>query len=199
MITTHCIALIEFAYLSLSNNWVRKVPVQYKKQGEGGFRFFEHPSNKIILVILFLDQQHDSEQSKGIKTDSLGAQAAEAGSQALMEAAESAGEPLMEAAESAGEPLMEAAEVVTRPQGEAEEVPRDSSCSSKQAATDEENESATGAEAGPEAGPDPIPAEAVCITPPPEPDPTSQAAEVNPSDGVISEDPSQQEPSSGQG
>ena len=66
---------------------------------------------------------------------------------------------------------------------------------SKQAATDEENESATGAEAGP----DPIPAEAVHITPPPEPDPTSQAAEVNPSDGVISEDPSQQEPSSGQG
>ena len=48
MITTHCIALIEFAYLSLSNNWVRKVPVQYKKQGEGVFRFFEHPSNKII-------------------------------------------------------------------------------------------------------------------------------------------------------
>ena len=140
MITTHCRALIEFAYLSLSNNWVRKVPVKYKKQGEGGFRFFEHPSNKIILVILFLDQQHDSEQSKGIKTDSLGAQAAEAGSQALMEAAESAGEPLMEAAESAGEPLMEAAEVVTRPQGEAKEVPRDSSCSSKQAATDEENE-----------------------------------------------------------
>ena len=81
---------------------------------------------------------------------------------------------------------MEAAEVVIRPQREAEEVPRDSSCSSKQAATDEENESATGAEAGP----DPIPAEAVHITPPPEPDPTSQAAEVNPSDGVISEDPS---------
>ena len=64
MITTHCIALIESAYLSLSNNWVRKVPVKYKKQGEGGFRFFEHPSNKIILVILFLDQQHDSDDSK---------------------------------------------------------------------------------------------------------------------------------------
>ena len=64
MITTHCIALIESAYLSLSNNWVRKVPVKYKKQGEGGFRFFEHPSNKIILVIFFLDQQHDSDDSK---------------------------------------------------------------------------------------------------------------------------------------
>ena len=56
----------------------------------------------------------------------------------------------MEAAE-AGEPLMEATEVVTRPQRKAKEIPRDSSCSSKDAATDEEDESATGAEAGPDA------------------------------------------------
>ena len=69
------------------------------------------------------------------------------------------------------------------------EVPRDSSCSSKQAATCEEGESATGAEAGPEWAP----VETVHITPPPEPDPASHAAGVNPSYGGASEDPSLQE------
>ena len=96
----------------------------------------------------------------------------------------------MEAPE-AGEPLREATEVVTRPQRKAKEIPRDSSCSSEDAATDEEDESAADAEAGPDAAP----AEAARITPPPEPDPTSHAAEVNPSDGVTSEDPSRQVPS----
>ena len=86
---------------------------------------------------------------------------------------------------------MEVAEVVTRPQREAKEVPRDLSCSSKEAATDEEDESATGAEASPDAAH----AEAARITPPPESDPASHAAEVNPSDGVASEDPTRQEPS----
>ena len=95
----------------------------------------------------------------------------------------------MEATESTGEPLREAAEVVTRPQGEAKEVPRDSSYSSEDAATDKEDKSATGAEAGPDAAP----AEAACITPPPESGPTSHAAEVNPSNGVASKDPSRQE------
>ena len=90
----------------------------------------------------------------------------------------------------------EAAEAVGVPQTEAREVPRDPPCSSsKNAATDEEDESATGAEAGPE----PVPEEAVRITPPPEPDPTSQAAGVNPQAGVASEDLSRQEPASGQG
>ena len=93
----------------------------------------------------------------------------------------------MEAPE-AGEPLREATEVVTRPQRKAKEIPRDSSCSSKNAATDEEDESTAGAEAGL----DVAPAEVARITPPPEPDPTSHAAEVNPSDGVTSEDPSRQ-------
>ena len=101
-----------------------------------------------------------------------------------MEATE-AGEPLREATE-AGEPLMEDAEVVTRPQRKVKEIPRDSSYSSEDAATDEEDESATGAEAGPDAAP----AEAARITPPPEPYPTGHAAGVNPSDGATSEDPS---------
>ena len=101
-----------------------------------------------------------------------------------MEAAE-AGEPLTEATK-AGEPLKEATEVVTRPQRKAKEIPRDSSCSSKDAATDEEDESAAGAKAGPDAAP----AEAARITPPPELDPTSHAVEVNPSDRVNSEGPS---------
>ena len=56
---------------------------------------------------------------------------------------------------------MEVAEVVTRPQREAKEIPRDLSCSSKEAATDEEDESATSAEAGPDAAH----AEAARITP----------------------------------
>ena len=99
----------------------------------------------------------------------------------------------MEAPE-AGEPLREATEVVTRPQRKAKEIPRDSSYSSEDAATDEEDESATGAEASPGAAP----AEAACITPPSEPDPTGHAAEVNPSDGVASEDPSRQVPSTRQ-
>ena len=99
----------------------------------------------------------------------------------------------MEAAE-AGKPLIEAAEVVTSPQKKAKEIPRDSSYSSEDAATDEEDESATGAEASPGAAP----AEAACITPPSEPDPTGHAAEVNPSDGVASEDPSRQVPSTRQ-
>ena len=98
-----------------------------------------------------------------------------------MEAAE-AGEPLTEATK-AGEPLKEATEVVTRPQRKAKEIPRDS--------TDEEDESTAGAETGPDAAP----AEAARITPLPEPDPTSHTAEVNPSDGVTSEDPSRQVPS----
>ena len=83
---------------------------------------------------------------------------------------------------------------MTRPQRKAKEIPRDSSYSSEDAATDEEDKSATGAEAGP----DEAPAEGVRITPPPEPDPTGHAAEVNPSDGVASEDPSRQVPSTRQ-
>ena len=125
------------------------------------------------------DQQYDSEQFKGVQS-----------SQELEPEAAKAGEPLMEAAE-AGEPLREAAEVVTRPQRKAKEIPRDSSCSSEDAATDQEDEFAAGTEAGPNAAP----AEVARITPPPEPDPTSHAAEVNPSDGVTSEDPSRQAPS----
>ena len=89
---------------------------------------------------------------------------------------------------------MESAKVVTRPQREAKKVPRNLSRSSKEAATDEEDESATFAEAGPDVDP----AEAVRITPPPDPDPASHAAEVNPSDGVASEDLSQQETSTRQ-
>ena len=107
-----------------------------------------------------------------------------------MEATE-AGEPLMEATE-AGEPLKEATEVVKRPQRKAKEIPRDSLYSSEDAATDKEDESATGAEAGPDGAP------AEVASPPPEPDSTGHAAEVNPSDGVTSEDPSQQEPSTRQ-
>ena len=57
---------------------------------------------------------------------------------------------------------MESAKVVTRPQREAKKVPRNLSRSSKEAATDEEDESATFAEVGPDADP----AEAVRITPP---------------------------------
>ena len=118
-------------------------------------------------------------------------EATEAG-EPMVEATE-AGEPLVEATK-AGEPLKEATEVVTRPQRKAKEIPRDSSYSSEDAATDEEDESTTGAEAGPDAAP----AEAARITPPPEPDPTGHAAEVNPSDGVTSEDQSRQEPSTRQ-
>ena len=99
----------------------------------------------------------------------------------------------MEAPE-AGEPLMEATEVVTRPQRKVKEIPRDSSYSGEDAETDEEDESATGAEAGPDAAP----AEAARIMPPPEPGPTGNAVEVNPPDGVASEDPSRQVPSSRQ-
>ena len=135
-------------------------------------------------MVPYEDQQYDSEQFKGVQSSQESEpEAAEAG-EPLIEAAE-AGEPLIEAAEKTGEPLREATEVVTRPQGEAKEVPRDSSYSSEDAATDEEDESATGVEA---AG----------ITYPPEPDPTSHAAEVNPSDGGASEDPSHQEPSTRQ-
>ena len=142
------------------------------------------------MVVPYEDQQYDSEQFKGVQSNQESEpEAAEAG-EPLMEATEE-GEPLMEAAARAGEPPREAAEVVTRPQREAEKVPRDLSCSSKEAATDEEDESATGAEAGPDAAH----AEAARITPPPESDPASHAAEVNPSDGVASEDPSRQEPS----
>ena len=91
-------------------------------------------------------------------------------------------------------PLMEAAEVVTRPQRKTKEIPRDSSYSSEDAATDEEDKSATGAEASPDAAP----AEVARVTPPPEPDPTGHAAGVNPSDGVAWGDPSQQVPSTRQ-
>ena len=42
---TYCLALIECAYPSLSDNKVRKVLVKYKNQGEGRFRFSEQPSN----------------------------------------------------------------------------------------------------------------------------------------------------------
>ena len=172
---TYRLALIECAYPSLSDNKVRKVLVKYKNQGEGGFRFSERPSNKIVLVVPYEDQQYDSEQFKGVQSSQESEpEAAEAGEplmeaakareplmevaeagEPLMEAAE-AGEPLMEAAE-AGEPLREAAEVVTRPQRKAKEIPRDSSYSSEDAATDEEDESATGAEAGPEASPEASP------------------------------------------
>ena len=99
----------------------------------------------------------------------------------------------MEAAE-AGEPLREATEVVKRPQRKAKEIPRDSLYSSEDAATDKEDESATGAEAGL----DKAPAEAARITPPPEPGPTGHAAGVNPSDGVAAEDRSRQVPSTRQ-
>ena len=91
----------------------------------------------------------------------------------------------MEATE-AGEPLMEAAKVVTRPQRKAKEIPRDSSYSSEDAATDEEDDSATGTDTGLDAAH----AEAARIMPPTELDPTGHAAEVNLSDGVASEDPS---------
>ena len=144
----------------MSDNKVRKVLVKYKNQGEGGFRFSERPSNKIVLVVPYEDQQYGSEQFKGVQSgQETELEAAEAGSQPMQEAAENAGEPLIEAAESAGEHLREATEVMTRSQGEAREVPRDLSCSSKEAAKDEEDESATGAEAGPDAAP----AEAVHI------------------------------------
>ena len=144
---TYRLALIECAYPSLSDNKVRKVLVKYKNQGEGGFRFSERPSNKIVLVVPYENQQYDAEQFKGVQSSQESElEAAEAG-EPLMEAAEAreplmeatkAGEPLMEAAK-AGEPLMEAAEVVTRPQRKAKEIP-----------TDDEDESATGAEAGPD-------------------------------------------------
>ena len=189
---TYRLALIECAYPSLSDNKVRKVLVKYKNQGEGGFRFSERPSNKIVLVVPYEDQQYDSEQFKGVQSSQESEpEAAEAG-EPLMEAAE-AGEPLMEAA-VAGEPLMEAAKVGTRPQRKVKEIPRDSSYSSENAATDEEDESATGTEAGQDAAP----VEAERITPPPEPGPTGHAAEVNPSDGVASEDLSRQVPSTRQ-
>ena len=63
---TYRLALIECAYSSLSDNKVRKVLVKYKNQVEGGFRFSERPSNKIVLVVPYEDQHYNSEQFKGI-------------------------------------------------------------------------------------------------------------------------------------
>ena len=65
---------------------------------------------------------------------------------------------------------------------------------SQVAATDEEEESALGAETDPEPAAD----EAARITPPPEPDPVSQAAGANPQAGVVPGDPSHQVATSGQ-
>ena len=73
----------------------------------------------------------------------------------------------------------EAAEAIEETLVEATEVPRDHP-SSENAATDEEYVSATVAETDPEQ----VSAEAVRMTPSPEPDPASHAAEVT------SEDPS---------
>ena len=65
---TYRIALIDCAYPSLSDNKVRKVHVKYKNQEEGGFRFSERPSDKIVLVVPYEEQQYDSEIFKGVQS-----------------------------------------------------------------------------------------------------------------------------------
>ena len=78
---TYCLALIECAYPSLSDNKVRKVHVKYKNQEEGGFRFSERPSDKIVVVVPYEDQQYDSEIFKGVQSSQeLEPEATEAGS-----------------------------------------------------------------------------------------------------------------------
>ena len=65
---TYRLALIDCAYPSLSDNKVRKVHVKYKNQEEGGFRFSERPSDKIVVVVPYEDQQYDSEIFKGVQS-----------------------------------------------------------------------------------------------------------------------------------